>query len=330
MRDNLKARNWRVQRLEGADFKLLSLALAAAVAFAVYSVTCAIPYQQQIRLANAPFQLYTVLRSDVWSQSSWGQNCTGTGRTLLCNLNQIWTNCSQGIYLDIGSNVGVQLRKLYNPEQFPGAPVLPLFKKTFGTNHSGVCALGIEPNPAHTPYLETLNTYFKRKGYQAVVLTEIAASVRTGTAAFFQDHGSPVEWGASLTKGAWQRNTTGTVNVHVIDLPLFIINVVRPIVAQNAKSTGQHSPVLMKLDVEGEEYSLLPGLMLTGALCDINSMYMEAHPESMRNKDGVNMSVVEMWNVFEKMRKANPRSVINMANMDDETYLQGHSIPFPV
>ena len=36
------------------------------------------------------------------------------------------------VYLDLGSNRGVQIRKLYEPSLFPHAKVLPIFDKYFG------------------------------------------------------------------------------------------------------------------------------------------------------------------------------------------------------
>ena len=36
------------------------------------------------------------------------------------------------VYLDMGTNTGVQIRKLYQPHLFPNASVLPIFDKFFG------------------------------------------------------------------------------------------------------------------------------------------------------------------------------------------------------
>ena len=36
------------------------------------------------------------------------------------------------VYLDMGTNLGVQIRKLYQPHLFPNATVLPVFEKYFG------------------------------------------------------------------------------------------------------------------------------------------------------------------------------------------------------
>ena len=36
------------------------------------------------------------------------------------------------VYLDVGSNIGVQVRKLYQPQYYPGAAALNVFKEAFG------------------------------------------------------------------------------------------------------------------------------------------------------------------------------------------------------
>ena len=36
------------------------------------------------------------------------------------------------VYLDVGSNIGVQVRKLFQPKEYPNAPALEVFKKSFG------------------------------------------------------------------------------------------------------------------------------------------------------------------------------------------------------
>ena len=57
------------------------------------------------------------------------------------------------IYLDVGTNIGVQIRKLFEPHKYLGAPVYTLFDVSFGAAASGkrcrVCAIGVEPNPRH-------------------------------------------------------------------------------------------------------------------------------------------------------------------------------------
>lgn len=266
------------------------------------------------------------------ARTKWMMFCAGLDDEQLCKLPNVWLNCSGGIYLDVGTNVGVQLRKLYNAEQFPNARVLPFFDKTYGLNRSNVCSLGVEPNPHHAEYLHQLNLYFKRKGYQSLILTNMAVSVKPGRAKFFLDTKSPNEWGASLSKGVWQKNGNNTdieVNVDLLPLPLFLLNVIRPIMDIEASLSGRVPPLMMKLDVEGAEYSLLPGLLLTGTLCDMDVLCMEPHSEAFRNEDGVNMTIPDMLSVFHKMRKAHPTCRVSLVDLDDETYFNGTQIPLP-
>jgi hypothetical protein len=149
----------------------------------------------------------------------------------------------------VGTNVGVQLRKLYDPQQFPDSAVLPIFDQMLGSQRSGVCAIGVEANPHHTQYLTTLNTYFKQRGFQALILTEVAASVHGGTASLFLDADSPVEWGASLTQGQWQRNNEGKkeVRVQLLDLTAFVTGIVRPILQQELAATGNRAALACRM-----------------------------------------------------------------------------------
>ena len=65
----------------------------------------------------------------------------------------ITTHQCEHVYLDVGSNIGVQIRKLFEPQKYPGAAVHQLFESSFGAASGGsrcrVCAIGFEPNPRH-------------------------------------------------------------------------------------------------------------------------------------------------------------------------------------
>ena len=36
------------------------------------------------------------------------------------------------VYLDVGSNIGVQVRKLFQPAEYPGAAAIKVFQEAFG------------------------------------------------------------------------------------------------------------------------------------------------------------------------------------------------------
>jgi len=59
--------------------------------------------------------------------------------------------CSH-VFIDIGSNkdIGMQIRKLFQPQLFPGDPALPIFQRYFGPPETRqpdhICAVGFYPN----------------------------------------------------------------------------------------------------------------------------------------------------------------------------------------
>ena len=71
-----------------------------------------------------------------------------------------WNDALDGcyhVYMDVGSNIGVQIRKLYEPQKYPGAVVHRIFNEAFGSSRSdrkNVCTIGFEPNPAHSERLK--------------------------------------------------------------------------------------------------------------------------------------------------------------------------------
>ena len=92
------------------------------------------------------------------------------------------------VYLDMGTNTGVQIRKLFEPDKFPGAAVLPIFERYFGPaagrNLSAVCAVGWEPNPGHTAYLARLQAAYGRCGWRVEIHTETGVGARQEEAQF--------------------------------------------------------------------------------------------------------------------------------------------------
>lgn len=243
-----------------------------------------------------------------------------------------WQDCSQGIYLDVGTNVAVQIRKLYEPEQFPGAKVIPVFDKFFGRNRKKVCAVGFEPNSVHTAYLKTANAYFRKYSMPAYVFTEIAVWSHRGNTTFFTDPLAPKnrhEWGASLA--LWHDVTqNSSTTVQLVDLHNFILDYVVSIVRDVQQKTGIAPPVIMKMDIEGAEFVVMPALIVSGALCHVDIVYAEWHRDRMRlaMPGRSNMTASEMLSAFEALRATNNDCKVKFMNLDDETYVDGTAIPF--
>lgn len=109
--------------------------------------------------------------------------------------NFIDTNRCQHIYLDMGTNIGVQIRKLYQPEGYPNAVALPVFSKYFnGSSRRSVCAVGFEANAVQTSRLLALQESYRSADFPCVIFTSSAISNRNGTIDFFFDETSPPQF----------------------------------------------------------------------------------------------------------------------------------------
>ena len=101
------------------------------------------------------------------------------------------------VYIDVGTNVGIQIRKLFEPEKYPDANVHKVFDTKFGnikerlrpTIDGGnmICAIGFEPNSHHTEQLVKIESAYQQCGWRVVIFTESAASDRNGVGKFYTD-----------------------------------------------------------------------------------------------------------------------------------------------
>ena len=74
--------------------------------------------------------------------------------------------------------MGVQVRKLFEPEKYTGSSVLQLFDRVFGAApRCRVCAIGFEPNPRLYARLDDLQARLRGAGAGATVKGAAAASV---------------------------------------------------------------------------------------------------------------------------------------------------------
>jgi hypothetical protein len=169
-------------------------------------------------------------------------------------------NCTD-VYLDLGSNIGVQVRKLYQPRCFPRAHVLGLFDQAFGTANSArrqaVCTFGFEPNKNHTSKLEKIQQNLQSKGSAVVFFTNTAVAGKdVKNVTFYTDmEMGKKEWGAGLLQRAkgGRRGTRPKIasgNAHVVGLHTIL---------RQIKQYGKIGTLVLKMDIEGSEYDAVPG-----------------------------------------------------------------------
>lgn len=227
----------------------------------------------------------------------------------------------KGLYLDVGTNVGTQIRKLYQPESFPGAKSVEQFHSIFhGVSLSDVCTFGFEPNPEHKAWLEKVQDSLQCQGYNVKIFTETAVHTENGNMTFYRDLKTPErykEWAASLTN--WQNNSQDAeVTVQTIDLACFLHNLfVSHILPRKI-------PVLMKLDVEGAEYGILEKMLSAGVMCGIQ-ITIEWH-DRMAMPDINPTKIRELVHLYENVNSCNFRII----GGDDESYqVNSTNIPLP-
>ena len=281
-------------------------------------------------------------------------------------------------YIDVGSNIGVQMRKLYEPWKYAGkdpnmkelaakfglleeptaeesaagvvkgqafwnstSPVLPIFDDLFGkAPRCHVCAIGIEPNPKHTTRLVQLENELRTVGAPVLWLNETAAGVSNGFATLDLSAGGGMgvnDVGMSVTSLAGSPVSTSRLlarhledntmhDIFVIDLAE-LIQYVQTLLETNLKMSASHKgngkpTIVMKLDVEGGEYELLPHLLSHKALCPLNLIFLEWHNTHTRAREQKDLLKLLQDNTSVK----GCRPVVS--SIDDETFLYDGQ-PFP-
>ena len=78
------------------------------------------------------------------------------------------------VFIDLGSNRGLQIRKLYEPHNFPLAPVLPLYEKYFGKvetrSLTELCSVSFEPNSKRAAHLRGMAEAYATCGINMLVM----------------------------------------------------------------------------------------------------------------------------------------------------------------
>jgi hypothetical protein len=187
------------------------------------------------------------------------------------------------VYLDVGANMGMHVRFLYEAENYPKNEYgKEMFDRFFMKNRhrSDICAFGFEPNAVHVPRLDKLTTYLKKKGMNAAFFHGAVSNV-TSTATFYgneADLNSGVGFSGVALAG---NNAKFTVNT--IDLSAFILDkVVKRKIPPALFPNDPPPTILMKMDIEGYEHIVLPMMLATKALCELDVMTIEYHEKRIK------------------------------------------------
>lgn len=220
----------------------------------------------------------------------------------------------------------------------------PIFDEAFGADRltahpHELCAVGFEPNPAHTEALRKLQAVYKKRKWRVYFFTGTAASTVDGETDFYIDGEAPERYrmpGSSLVPWAPEHER---VRVATVDLARYLLEEVATR-RFDAGGDGADRPppaVLMKVDVEGFEHQLLPHLIVTGALCKtpVHQVFLEPHAwGDWRSSGGVDsLQFIDFFSEFIAGQRANGTAAasscpVRILEIDDETY-DTSSFPLP-
>lgn len=207
----------------------------------------------------------------------------------------------QHVYFDLGSNMGVQVRKIFEPRKFERippnpddgtkvrAPALAHFDSVFGSDRDSVCVVGVEPNPHYKKSLDDTERVYNARGWRTIFLRLAVSNVDGDNITFFSD---PEHMGSSLYK--WHEGMP-FLTVATVDMALFIDNFLK-----------HHNPtsVAMKVDIEGAEYAFLPRMLQLGAFCRVSVAFIEFHPHFLKDDDPEKANKLEFQASFQEKVKS--------------------------
>eukprot|EP00747_Dinoflagellata_sp_TGD_P221249 gnl/TRDRNA2_/TRDRNA2_93104_c0_seq2.p1 gnl/TRDRNA2_/TRDRNA2_93104_c0~~gnl/TRDRNA2_/TRDRNA2_93104_c0_seq2.p1 ORF type:complete len:331 (+),score=43.27 gnl/TRDRNA2_/TRDRNA2_93104_c0_seq2:1-993(+) len=185
----------------------------------------------------------------------------------------------QHVYLDMGANLGVQVRKLFQPAEYQGANISKVFDKYFGgpdnrskpSLESGICAIGIEANPHWVGRLKAVEEFSRRHEWHVQFLVpRVVHDVEGENITFWIDDTYPIDIASSISRTqanlshSKYGNTSRAireVTVASLDIAAFINHTI----LSTRKKT-----VVAKMDIEGSEYIVIPKMLEQGLLCKGN------------------------------------------------------------
>jgi len=244
------------------------------------------------------------------------------------------------VFLDLGSNRGLQIRKLYEPHTFPLAPIQPLYQRFFGPteerNLQEICSVSVEPNSKHASHLKKLSEAYATCGIKVLVYEAgvghkdmklrfapfnslLGAEVgHDGSARLIHDDESVEDF----TETHFHDNVE-VEEVEVMRFAKFITDVVAkrklPVSAQVVTPR-----VVIKADIEGAELKIIPDMLITGALNNVDNLHMEWHGEASyrqgREPAMISKLAPAITAIADLSRREGIEHQLEVEEMDDETY----------
>jgi len=266
------------------------------------------------------------------------------------------------VFLDVGSNIGVHSRILFEPSMYPiknntnsiaansGVAKFSarnFFEEEFGLEddrvNTEICIFAFEPNPKHIQRQRELEKVYSNMGWRYHFLPVGVSDVDSEITFYHIGKGNKqLERGFTMIKERCNRKCEPE-RVKVYRLSDWINNEIHDrIIPENNRAIDKTiAPrVIMKMDVEMGEWILLPDLISSGILCQsIDTLLGEFHtythrrdfPMHFPNNNFTLKTHLEAGILKRQMMKMIEHNMIcstKIVEADDESYeLDG--IPYP-
>ena len=263
------------------------------------------------------------------------------------------------VFLDVGSNIGVHSRILYEPHLYP-KPQLEngnftdrfssrkFFANRFGKederDNRNICIFAFEPNPLHIKRHKELERAYNALGWRYHFIHGGVGDT-SSTITFYHIGKGPknLERGFTMAKERCHKKCIPE-EVMVYRLSDWIDNEIHDRIIPEDPAEND-SPiveplVVMKMDIEMSEWIVLPDLITSGVLCrDIDTLLIEVHLLQHKNDYPIHFaqhnwtlgSNVEARKLKEGMFglvRRNPSCKTELVQGDDE-YYGSDGMPLP-
>ena len=199
------------------------------------------------------------------------------------------------LYMDMGTSIGVQPRKLYEPKCYPKSSSIHMFEKVFGKRAiqlRSVCTIGFEPNMRHASRLVKVERHLMGLGARVKMFTSTGIGGHDGNATFFTDY-NVEKGGASGTiipsgsnHGAPGKKTKKHRIHRIQDAPKVKGKPVTVVSLHSilgaVQEYGRVKTMLVKMDIEGGEYEALGNAAANKVLCSAANqtfLSIDEHPK---------------------------------------------------
>lgn len=225
-------------------------------------------------------------------------------------------------FFDFGTNFGSDVRKLFEPELFLETTISLVFNTNFGDveqRRNKVCAYAFEDDAQQTFRLAEIERQYRARGWHAMFFTDTSVGVgANGVAVNASDSDTVLDRFENnvFSDPSISSPTTRSV-LQDATIRVDMLETLAKLTAYRRKN----AKVVVKLDIEGKEYLVLPVLFDQGFLCDthIDQLLIAWHVGDSKSEFASAVKFERNFRMLLDTQECNATQIL--ALNDDSVYL---------